>query len=60
MNQRTHKIEQLLQNDLKIINLGIQTFYHSLKNQGAEVVQIEWRPPAGGKRKLIEILDRLK
>ena len=45
--------------ELKVINIGAKTFYDSLKDQGVEVVHVDWRPPAGGDLGLIEILDKL-
>lgn len=42
------------------INAGLESFAASLSDQGAPVVQIEWRPPAGGNEKLMGILSRLK
>ncbi len=42
------------------INAGLETFARSLTDQGAQVVHIDWRPPAGGNDKLMGILSRLK
>ena len=42
------------------INAGLETFYDSLTGQGAAVIQLDWRPPAGGNEKLAGILARLK
>lgn len=46
--------------DLAAINVGLESFYDSLKTQGAAAVQVEWRPPAGGNEKLMNILARMK
>ena len=45
---------------LAAVNVGLETFYDSLKVQGAEVVQVDWRPPAGGNEKLMTILAKMK
>ena len=45
---------------LAAVNVGLESFYDSLKEQGAEVVQVDWRPPAGGNEKLMSILARMK
>jgi FdrA protein len=45
---------------LAAINVGLESFAESLRNQGAEVVHVDWRPPAGGNEKLAGILARLK
>ncbi len=44
---------------LAAINVGLESFSASLTAQGAAVVQMEWRPPAGGNEKLAGILARL-
>jgi hypothetical protein len=41
------------------INLGVEDFAASLKSQGAEAVQVDWAPPAGGDREMIDLLDKL-
>ena len=50
---------ELITKPIKIINIGIDSFLESLKNQGTEVVHVDWRPPAGGDAKLMSILDKL-
>jgi FdrA protein len=42
------------------INVGLESFYDSLINQGAQAVHVEWRPPAGGNEKLAALLARMK
>ena len=45
---------------LAAINVGLETFYKSLIAQGAEAVHVDWRPPAGGDEKLMDILAKMK
>jgi FdrA protein len=45
---------------LAAVNIGLESFFDSLKDQGAEVVHVDWRPPAGGKEDLMAILAKLK
>jgi FdrA protein len=45
---------------LAAINIGLDSFYASLVSQGAQAVQVDWRPPAGGNEKLTGILARMK
>lgn len=45
---------------LAAVNVGLESFYHSLVEQGAPAVQMDWRPPAGGDEKMLAILARLK
>jgi FdrA protein len=45
---------------LAAINVGVESFYDSLKSQGAESVQVDWRPPASGNDDLMSILEKMK
>ncbi len=51
--------ETLFNKDLKIINLGLESFAEDLKKQGVKVTEVDWRPPAKGKKKLLTLLDKL-
>ena len=42
------------------INIGLEAFSRSLEAQEARVVQVDWRPPAGGNERLAAILARLE
>lgn len=42
------------------INVGLESFSESLRAQCAEVIQLDWRPPAGGDEKLASLLARLR
>jgi FdrA protein len=42
------------------INVGLEIFYDSLINQGAEAIHVDWRPPAGGNEKLMSLLAKMK
>lgn len=50
----------LLQQPLQAINIGLESFTQSLREQEASVVHVDWRPPAGGDEKLMSILERMK
>jgi len=54
------RILDLFTQDLVVINLGLEGFGEALREQGVEVVQMNWNPPAGGNRRLIELLDQLE
>jgi len=49
-----------LNREIQVINIGIERFADDLRDAGVPVVQMDWRPPAGGDPRLIELLDRLK
>jgi FdrA protein len=50
----------ILDPPLSAINVGLEIFSESLTVQGANVVQIDWRPPAGGNENLIALLAKMK
>ncbi|HTT71102.1 MAG TPA: DUF1116 domain-containing protein [Anaeromyxobacteraceae bacterium] len=50
----------VLSEPLGVINVGLEGFRRELEGQGIPVVQVDWRPPAGGDRALIELLSRLE
>ncbi|MEK6672908.1 MAG: fdrA domain protein [Nitrospirota bacterium] len=54
------KEAELIHQPMKVINIGIDSFIESLKEQGVEVIHVDWRPPAGGDSRLIDILDKLE
>ena len=37
-----------LDQPLRVINVGLELFAEQLEAQGATVLQVDWRPPAGG------------
>lgn len=54
------KILRLFQEDLVVINLGLEAFAEALRKKDVKVLQMNWRPPAGGDQRLIALLDRLE
>ena len=42
------------------INVGLESFSESLRAQGAEAIQLDWRPPAGGDERMADLLARLR
>ncbi len=45
---------------VKVINLGIPSFAEDLKKQGVDSIHTEWRPPAGGNKKIQALLARVE
>jgi hypothetical protein len=37
-----------LDQPLRVINVGLELFAEQLEAQGATVLRVDWRPPAGG------------
>lgn len=50
----------VLRQPLVALNVGLESFTESLMAQGARVLHVNWRPPAGGNERLMAILERMK
>jgi FdrA protein len=50
----------VLHQPLAAINVGLESFAESLMAQDAPVIQVDWRPPAGGNERLMAILERMR
>jgi len=50
----------VLQAPLTALNVGLESFTASLATQNAPVIQVDWRPPAGGNERLAGMLARMK
>ncbi len=53
------KKKDLLNEDVVVINLGLENFAYSLRDQGVEVEEIDWSPPAENDRVISNLLDEL-
>jgi FdrA protein len=51
--------ETILTEELKVVNIGISTFADDLRSQNVEVVQVDWKPPAGGDINMLRLLEKL-
>ncbi len=54
------KINELFQEKLKVINMGLESFNENLKKQNVKTVQVDWKPPTRGNKKMLSLLDKLK
>jgi len=52
-------VSALFKSRLSVVNLGLASFAENLTAAGAEVVQVDWRPPAGGDAVVLDALDRI-
>jgi len=50
----------VLQDPPRVINLGLASFAADLRAQGVAVVDVDWRPPAGGNPRLAALLAQLE
>jgi len=55
-----NKINKLFTQELKVINMGLESFQKDLKSQDVDAMQMNWRPTAGGNPKMMDLLSRLK
>lgn len=53
------EIIQLLNVKPSIINIGLKSFSEAIRDSGAECVQFNWKPIAGGDEKLMKVLQFL-
>jgi len=53
------KISDLFKQELKVINIGLLSFKESLDEVGVKVIQVDWRPPAGGDQEVMDALKKL-
>ncbi|MGV8119533.1 MAG: hypothetical protein AB2L14_07205 [Candidatus Xenobiia bacterium LiM19] len=57
--EHSEHVTAMLNEGPAVINLGLPLFYESLKSQGVSSVQVDWKPPAQGKKVLIDALSLL-
>ncbi len=53
------KINELFQSDLRVINFGAESFNNELLSQQVDSIQVEWQPPAGGNKEMLNALAKL-
>ncbi|GAH96990.1 unnamed protein product [marine sediment metagenome] len=54
------RINKLFNQDLLVINMGLESFAENLKKEGVRVLRMSWKPPAGGSKKIASLLEKLK
>jgi len=53
-------IQRLFTSELRVVNLGLSSFAETLRDVGTSVVDVDWRPPAGGDIGLADLVDGLR
>jgi len=53
------KSSDILNQELRTINIGLDIFKEALEAQGVKVVQVDWEVPAKGDEKIINILKKM-
>lgn len=54
------KLNELFEKELIVVNFGIESFFEDLKSQEVKAIHVDWKPVAGGNKKLASMLDMLK
>jgi len=60
MDQKKQPSNDLLAAPPRVVNVGLELFASDLAGLGAEVVHVQWSPPAGGNARLAGLLDKLR
>lgn len=58
--KKTDKSSRLISEPLNVVNIGLEQFSRDLSRQDIPVVQLDWKPPAGGNIKLVTLLSKLE
>jgi hypothetical protein len=45
-------INQLFEQELQVINVGLSSFAESIQQTGGKTIQLDWRPPAAGNKEI--------
>ncbi|MGF3076157.1 acyl-CoA synthetase FdrA [Facklamia sp. P12955] len=53
-------VQELVMTSPRVINIGIESFVDPIIKFGGKAIQYNWRPKAGGNKKLIKILNELE
>ena len=60
MDSESRPPNDLLAAPPRVVNIGLELFANDLKAIGAQVVHVQWSPPAGGNARLAGLLDKLR
>lgn len=55
----SEKVMELLTTKPRVVNIGLESFNESILKFGGESVQFNWKPLAGGNKRLIRILNAM-
>jgi hypothetical protein len=53
----TSKVRRLFDEELAVVNIGVAAFAENLRQVGTRVVDVDWRPAAGGDPSVLRALD---
>lgn len=53
-------VNDLFKKELRVVNMGLESFYDDLKKQDITAIHVQWKPSAGGDKKMSSLLNKLK
>jgi hypothetical protein len=53
------KIQSLFKSPIVVVNVGSRIFGEAVEKQGAEYIQVDWKPLAGDDKEMQDILELL-
>ena len=53
------KINELFDRELVVVNMGLDIFAENLQGASVRVLPMNWKPPAGGNKELLALLEKL-
>ncbi len=58
-SSKTGKGSDILGQEMRVINIGLDIFKEALDAQGVKTIQVDWEVPAKGDEKVLEILKKM-
>ena len=55
-----NNVNKLFSSHLAIANVGVELFADAFRAQKTPCVHVEWKPPAGGNKKMADLLAKIK
>lgn len=59
MKNETTAYQRLLNEEVTVVNIGLEGFVADLQHAGINVVHVDWSPPAGGDPDMAALLAKL-
>ncbi|NLO85807.1 MAG: hypothetical protein GX096_10340 [Clostridiales bacterium] len=60
MKTDTKKLQELFDaKELVVVNVGVSAFGEAIQKQGAQVIQVDWKPMAGGDDEMLKLLEMM-
>lgn len=58
-SKESETLTALFEQELDVINIGLDRFAEDLSAQGVSVTHLDWKPPANGDPELADLLSKL-